>query len=678
MALGRSAIRAVTASDTSYASLAPIARDRAVSVYRADIDGLRAVAVLLVVGFHAFPHFVPGGFIGVDVFFLISGYLITGIIVDAQREGVFSFRQFYTRRIRRIFPALITVLIATYIAAWYFLLPDELISLGRNIFGGAAFVSNIVLLNEVNYFDFAARDKPLLHLWSLGVEEQFYICWPLVAWLTYLGRHRRRQRLMIVGVLLCLISCVSCIVLSYSHPAFAFFSPITRFWEILCGAVLVTLSKQPVALTTLNTSRVPHLRFPILARYTNKGATLAALADFRSAIGIALIVIAAVGFRHRDVFPGWRALVPVFGSVLLISTQYSWVNRSLSHPVFVYIGLVSYPFYLWHWPLLCFAKHIRPGSAGLVTAAVVLSFGLACATYHVIEKPLRFGKPRAGAAFALCPVMTAIGSLGLVAVWQGGFDFRVPSEVRNFAHVSVDEESEWRLHRCLLEAGDDSSHFSNGCVDQSRRPLVFLWGDSLAAALYPGLRDDQAVLGYGLAQFTIAGCPPVLGFALAERPNCRGNNEFVAAAISKYAPEIVLLHSFWRYDGLNLDRVEPTIADIRRRASARIVILGLPPTWEESLPHNVIRYYWNTGSLIPRYSRFMLINGAPAETVLRQRAKSWGVEYLSAWDALCNADGCRTRVGDTPDDLVTFDGLHLTPKGAKFLADRIMPAVLGR
>jgi peptidoglycan/LPS O-acetylase OafA/YrhL len=177
---------------TSVAAYAPSAvqimvSSRAGLAYRADIDGLRAVAVLLVVGFHAFRSSVPGGFVGVDIFFVISGFLITGIILDAQEKCTFSFRQFYMRRIRRIFPALIIVLMFTFLVSWYLLLPDKMISLGRNLSGGAFFLSNIVLLNETGYFDIAANEKPLLHLWSLGVEEQFYIFWPLVAWLIFRG-----------------------------------------------------------------------------------------------------------------------------------------------------------------------------------------------------------------------------------------------------------------------------------------------------------------------------------------------------------------------------------------------------------------------------------------------------------------------------------------------------------
>jgi peptidoglycan/LPS O-acetylase OafA/YrhL len=451
-----------TINRTSIAAYAPPAFGTAVSDrgglrYRADIDGLRAVAVLLVVGFHAFRSSVPGGFVGVDIFFVISGFLITNIILDAQEKSAFSFHQFYMRRIRRIFPALIIVLTFTFLVSWYLILPEKMISLGRNLFGGAFFLSNIVLLNETGYFDIAANEKPLLHLWSLGVEEQFYIFWPLVAWLIFRGRHRRRH-LLGAACILTLGSCALNIILSYLYTAAAFYLPITRIWEILTGAVLAILPSERVSFTSLRLRNILQPRLPALGRYFDKVGVLSDATEFRSLVGVGLIFISVAVFTRDDVFPGWRALLPVLGTVLLISGQHSWTNRALSHPAFVYVGLVSYPFYLWHWPLLCFARSNLPKSQLLVVGVVVLSFALACGTYHFIEKPLRAGKPQAKTIYGLCAVMATIGCLGVVTVWGGGFDFRVPAAVRNFAHVTIDETTDWRLHRCLLESDEDSSH----------------------------------------------------------------------------------------------------------------------------------------------------------------------------------------------------------------------------
>lgn len=202
--------------------------------YRPDIDGLRAVAVLAVIAFHAYPGLLPGGFIGVDVFFVISGFLITGVILGDLERGTFTFADFYARRIRRIFPALLVVLVAAWIAGWFLLLADEYKSLGRNIAAGALFLSNVSLWTEAGYFDAAAELKPLLHLWSLGIEEQFYIAWPLVMVIAW----RLRGSLVTVAGVIGLVSFVLCVLSADGDPTTAFYLPHTRVWELLVGATL--------------------------------------------------------------------------------------------------------------------------------------------------------------------------------------------------------------------------------------------------------------------------------------------------------------------------------------------------------------------------------------------------------------------------------------------------------
>ena len=212
--------------------------------YRADIDGLRAIAVLSVVGFHAFPSWFRGGFIGVDIFFVISGYLISTIIVGGLEQSRFSFVEFYVRRIKRIFPALLLVLIASYAFGWFALLADEYKQLGKHIAGGAGFVSNFVLWNESGYFDNAADNKPLLHLWSLGIEEQFYVVWPLLLWFAW----KKRFNLLTITVLIAAVSFALNIAKVRSGAVAAFYSPQTRFWELMIGSIVAyfTLHKQNI------------------------------------------------------------------------------------------------------------------------------------------------------------------------------------------------------------------------------------------------------------------------------------------------------------------------------------------------------------------------------------------------------------------------------------------------
>lgn len=214
-------------------------RARGAEHYRADIDGLRAIAVLAVVGFHAFPDYFPGGFVGVDVFFVISGFLISSIIFREVGRSTFRLPQFYARRIRRIFPALLIVLVACLLFGWFALLPDELEHLGKHVAAAATFVSNLALWQESGYFDRAAELKPLLHLWSLGVEEQFYLVWPMLLLLLW----KRQQNIAITIVLLTLTSFMLSIALGQQSPSANFYFPFSRFWELGLGCLLAVVKE---------------------------------------------------------------------------------------------------------------------------------------------------------------------------------------------------------------------------------------------------------------------------------------------------------------------------------------------------------------------------------------------------------------------------------------------------
>src|SRR6202451_3205907 len=372
--------------------------------YRPDIDGLRAIAVLAVIGFHAFPAWVRGGFVGVDVFFVISGYLISTILLAGMERGSFRFSQFYMRRIRRIFPALIVVLLACMVAGWFLLFSFEYKALGKHVAGSAAFVSNFVLWNEAGYFDKAAAIKPLLHIWSLGIEEQFYIVWPMLLYLVW-----KRKAATLSLLLLLLTFSFTFNVLS-SDPAADFYSPLTRFWELMAGAVLAYLSLHWEDLAAIF-GKLPRPAFQII------GAGAARESITRNAttvIGLLLIVTTVLTVDETMKFPGWWALPPVVGTFLMIASgPHTWINNKLlASRGLVAIGLISYPLYLWHWPLLSFMRIVNGTAPSPVAAAlaILLSFVLAWLTYLLVEKPLRFGKSGPMKAAALFVVMAAIGA----------------------------------------------------------------------------------------------------------------------------------------------------------------------------------------------------------------------------------------------------------------------------
>lgn len=361
----------------------------AASVYRRDIDGLRAVAVLSVLAFHAFPGWVKGGFIGVDIFFVISGYLISGHIFESLEQGRFSLVGFYARRIRRIFPALCLVLVACLAFGWVALLSDEYLQLGKHAAAGAGFISNLVLWQESGYFDNTAATKPLLHLWSLGVEEQFYILWPVLAWAAW----RMRVNALAAIVVLAGVSFALNIHFVRSDPVLNFYSPITRFWELLAGAALAQLERE------------------------KHGIPRPLSCNIQSAGGCLLLLCGLALTREDAAFPGWWAGLAVLGTVFTISAgPTALINRIvLSNPLFVAVGLISYPLYLWHWPLLSFATLIESNmpTRSIRITLVISAFVLATLTYFLVERPLRFGGYRRLKIVGLVTTMALIGVVGL-------------------------------------------------------------------------------------------------------------------------------------------------------------------------------------------------------------------------------------------------------------------------
>jgi peptidoglycan/LPS O-acetylase OafA/YrhL len=610
--------------------------------YRPDIDGLRAVAVLLVVGFHAFPEAMPGGFIGVDIFFVISGFLITGIIARELDQQHFGLLAFYARRIRRIFPALIVVLSATLVLGWLWMLPQAYAQLSSDVFASAAFVSNVALWLQSGYFDIESGKKPLLHLWSLGIEEQFYLFWPLILMLAL----RWRLSLLAVASVIGIASFALNVALIGPDPIATFYLPFTRAWELLAGAALAC-----------GWSQIRH--------------TLAA-SNLRAAAGALLIAIAVGALDSRSAFPGWWALLPVAGAALMLSAPMAWGCRHLlASTAMVRIGLISYPLYLWHWPLLVFFGIAKFAPLTLLERALIvgLSFALAWLTYRLIEIPFRFGRPIRPRIAALCSGMALVALAGGVIVRGDGFDFRLPAEIRDMAAVKT-ESFKWRFRECLLDLGHETS-FADDCVDRNRRPLILLWGDSTAGALLLGLRKAQETHDFGIAQFTSNSCIPAVNIDVPGVPNCRAINDKVLALARQLQPDIVLLHSSWAGP---LDGVAATVTALKQQTGARVIVLGAVPWWKRGLPNEVLRYFMLHRRLIPERSDRATPDSSEAR--LREKVASLGAEFISAWDTLCNADGCLARIGDTAKDISASDQVHLTEKGSSFLIQSIIGRVL--
>jgi peptidoglycan/LPS O-acetylase OafA/YrhL len=477
--------------------------------YRPDIDGLRAVAVLSVVAFHAFPAWMKGGFIGVDVFFVISGFLISTIIFENLDRGTFSFTEFYARRIKRIFPALLLVLIASFAFGWFALLADEYKQLGKHIAAGAGFVSNLVLWSEAGYFDNSAETKPLLHLWSLGIEEQFYIIWPFVLWFAW----KRKFNLLTLTVIVALISFGLNLKGIKQDSVATFYSPQTRFWELLSGSLLAWFAIYKNNAFQSYTLKIDGWLAKVIYREPVEadGKTLSNVVAFAGSLFL------AYGFWRitKEVsFPGKWAVIPVLGAILIIlAGPKAWINRKiLSNKIAVWFGLISFPLYLWHWPLLSFARIVEGEvpSRNIRIAAVVLSIALAWLTYKFVERPIRLGGRNKLKVTSLIILMTIVGYVGYNAYSRDGLKFRqvVKTTEINAAAFSMPKIDSFRERCKSIVLKEHKGHcLVNGGNDDISQFATYFLGDSHSEALSLGLiNSDVSFLSLGRG-----GCLPLVG-----------------------------------------------------------------------------------------------------------------------------------------------------------------------
>lgn len=474
--------------------------------YRPDIDGLRALAILPVVAYHAFPRYAPGGFIGVDIFFVISGYLISLILFKSLANSSFSFSEFCAHRIKRLFPALLLVTSACYLFGWFTLLPEEFKQLGKHIAAGLGFVQNIVLWKEAGYFDVSSELKPLMHLWSLAVEEQFYLTYPLFLWLLW----KARANLLGAIVVLCVASFLLSTRGVNADATKAFFSPQTRFWELLFGSILAYVHS--FAAWKPSFTRRVHAwlfwlfhRLPWRAPASNEGRA-ALLASILSVLGLLLIAYAVANYHSGLAYPGPRALAPVIGATLLIiAGPQAWVNRHiLCNKAVVWIGLISYPLYLWHWPLLSFARIIeaQTPSRAIRIAAVAASFVLAALTYYFVEKKIRHARAGGMKVAILCLLAVMIGYAGYNAYSRHGYQFRVKQ------HTLISQGiGDWSY-----PSGLQTSKFQDLTIytNSEKPPEVIFFGDSHIEQYGPRVVElTKTGKAKSVTFMARGGCPPI-------------------------------------------------------------------------------------------------------------------------------------------------------------------------
>jgi peptidoglycan/LPS O-acetylase OafA/YrhL len=486
--------------------------------YRPEIDGLRALAILPVLLFHYHVPPFRGGFVGVDIFFVISGYLITQLIEAERRGGRFSIARFYERRVRRIFPALFAMLIVTSIAAAFILFPVDLVRYANSLLATAGFAANFEFWRESGYFDVAAAEKPLLHLWSIAVEEQFYLVFPAILLLF----EKRRTAITLAIFALSFVFAVWGVA---QAPSAAFYLLPGRAWELMLGALLAL-------------DAVPFVE----RRWVR---------ELLAATGIALIAVAVFAYTNDTPFPGAAALLPCLGAALLIYAStpgFTLATNLLALPPLVFVGRISYSLYLWHWPLYVFARYFsfRDPPAGEIVCLIAVSFGLAIASWYFVERPFRSGSIRLphvrlfGGGLA---AMVTAAAAALLLLNGDGLPQRLRPDLRTI--LAEENDHEPRIDTCLgisPEAVRDGKMCQIGVI--GGKPSFILWGDSHADAVLPAISEVAEREGRTGLFAGGRSCPPLLDVT-TPRPECRTFNQYVLAQAAR--PEIreIILEARW-------------------------------------------------------------------------------------------------------------------------------------
>lgn len=636
--------------------------------YRADIDGLRAIAVLSVVAYHAFPARMPGGFVGVDVFFVISGFLISSIVFSSLERNDFSLAEFYGRRIRRIFPALLLVLVASFAAGFWLLFADEYRQLARHVFGGAAFVSNFFLWGEGGYFDGSAKTKPLLHLWSLAIEEQFYVFWPLLLAAVW----KRGRSFLLITAAVGAISFGFNILTIDVAPTASFYLPISRFWELMAGGLLAYV--------------VLH-RPDLNAGYRNA----------QSVIGVVLLLLSFVLIDTDREFPGWRAALPTAGAFLLVSAgPGAFLNeRLLSTRPLVWVGLISYPLYLWHWSILSFVRIVTAGEPSAIAriAAVSASIPLAWLTYEIVEKPIRHGGRARYKTLGLVLSMLVVGSLGYYGYRSDGFPgygFRAGARQAYVDHFENSRPGMQYFEKTgMLEkyrrdcdfydldpyGADRVTNVPKRGIDATcyeRDPAyghaVLIWGDSTAQQLRFGL-SQQLPRDWQILQVASSGCKPTAGAAGPSRTDhCMQSNWFAMKTVADARPDVVIVA---QADGHDAERLVQIDEELARRGVPRVIFVGPAPRWTAELPRIIARRLWKD---TPRRT-FVGSNTDVLATDDRLKGEFEQTErrvLVSLIDFFCNSDGCLTYLGRDRRNVTSWDHGHLTPRASDLLARELL------
>jgi peptidoglycan/LPS O-acetylase OafA/YrhL len=672
-ALPASLFKALT---TTPSSLGPQMRDAQISrggpSYRPDIDGLRALAILPVVFFHYRVPFFGGGFVGVDVFFVISGFLITSLIAAEVEQGRFSIVRFYERRVRRIFPALFAMLAVVTAAAILLMFPVDLVGYAKSLLATALFAANFQFWSEAGYFDTLADTKPLLHLWSIAVEEQFYILFPALLLLLSKGSPRMRM----VGVAVIFVSSFALSVWGISQaPAATFYLLPARAWELMLGALIAL-------------GAFPHIE--------NRRVREALVA-----LGIALIAFAVLSFTSDMPFPGMAATVPCVGAALVIyagDARQTALGKLLSMRPLVFVGVISYSLYLWHWPLFVLAKYVvfRDLTGLERVGLLALSFAIAALSWRFVEGPFRgraTGNWRSRLFPAALAAMAITAISGMVAEAADGWPGRLSPDIRRI--LAEQDDHEPRIARCFARTSQnvrDGDLCAMGAVGAAA-PSYLLWGDSHADAILPAVGDVTRRAGHSGLFAGAESCPPLLGVN-TPRADCRKFNDAVLAlALNRNISEVIL-SARWaksaegatygdephghvvlsddegsgspqRDNHAVFERgLERTVQALTRSGKKVVIVASVPeigwPVPAVLARRALARDRTNVDPALANYlhrQRFVLDE-------LARMHKLYGVTVIYPHEILCSADACQVALNGVP---LYRDEHHLSVYGARLI-----------
>ena len=603
--------------------------------------------MILVVLYHLGIRSVHGGFVGVDVFFVISGFLISAIILSDVQAGKFSLGRFYERRIRRIGPALLFMMCATVALAYFYLLPSETREFAKSLLSAVFSTANIFFWSKSGYFDTSAETQPLLHTWSLAVEEQFYLVFPLLI----MALHKwAPKRLKLSVALLAAASLVFGSIQVFVSPSSAFYLPFGRAWELLLGTLLFLKV------------------FPEFEKRWSR--------ELAAASGLALILFAGLFYSPKTPFPGLSALLPCVGTALIIAAGTHSTTRTgqlLSTKPMVGLGLISYSLYLWHWPLVVFQRLgalLINGASAHVTQAVIFATALAVSylSWRFIEEPFRRNQPpipRRVLFGTTGASMVAVSAVALLILHTGGMPNRYSNEaVRVAQYLDYNAQRQYRQGKCFITSGNNVSEFdaSTCLAERSDERNVLLIGDSHAAQLWWGLSNTYRQTNF--MQATASGCLPTLEQAARANPNCVAiMNRVYSDFLPTHHVDQVLIAGRWVKG--DLDRLRTTLTSLKER-NTNVVLFGPMIQYDSSFPRLLARAIQLKDPDFPDQHR--LEEFERLDDDMRKMSADLDVSYVSFFKLLCADRHCVEYAQQAP---LQSDNSHFTPEGSVLFATRL-------